>query len=262
MKQELFERWHNRLGRNQSLVKMLVKLRNQCNMIIGSSFSRSPRIDQNGEALIVRHLARCCSSFIDVGANKGEWSDVALAAGFLRGYVVEPNPIAHSWLKERYKDRREIIVAPWLLADAVYTTKYYYDSRFDVYAGMFQERENMVEIVTTTLDDHVTDIDFLKIDAEGSECAILRGAQKLLASGAIRFIQFEYNSAWLAGGGTLTWALRILQKSKYTTFLIRDNGLYSVAHEFYGEHHGYANYLAVNEEHLAAVDALVVGHMP
>jgi FkbM family methyltransferase len=237
-------------------------LRNQCNMIIGASFSQSSRIDQNGEALIIRHLARCCSSFMDVGANKGEWSDVALAAGFLRGYVVEPNPVAYCWLTERYKDRHEIIVAPWLLADAVYTAKYYYDSRFDVYAGMFLKRENAVEITTTTLDEHITDIDLLKIDAEGSECAILKGAQKLLSAGAVRFIQFEYNSAWLAGAGTLTWALRTLEKYKYTTFLIRKNGLYRVAHEYYGEHHGYANYLAVREEHLTEVESLVVGHMP
>ncbi len=258
----LFDRLQRRLSESRRVVKGLVKLRNQCNMIIGASFSKGPRIEENGEALIIRKLAPFCDSFMDVGANKGEWSDVALSAGFSRGIVVEPNPTAFEWLKEKYRERAEIVVGQWLLSEGVSDVEYYYDGDFDVYASMFVERGSAIKMSTTRIDEKISSIDFLKIDAEGSECAILKGAQKLLATGAVRFIQFEYNSAWLAGGGTLTWALRTLDNYGYTIFLIREKGLYQVDHEYFGEHHGYANYLAVHNAYAEAVSALVGGQLP
>ena len=36
-------------------------------------------------------------------------------------------------------------------------------------------------------------VDFLKIDVEGHELAVLRGAERMLGAGSIRLIQFEFN---------------------------------------------------------------------
>jgi FkbM family methyltransferase len=54
------------------------------------------------------------------------------------------------------------------------------------------------QVRVTTLDDiaateGVDEIGLLKIDVEGMELAVLRGAQRLLERGAVKRIQFEFN---------------------------------------------------------------------
>ena len=51
-----------------------------------------------------------------------------------------------------------------------------------------------------TLDDfcaenEVTEIGYLKIDVEGHELNVLRGAHRMLEEGRIRFVQFEFGEA-------------------------------------------------------------------
>jgi hypothetical protein len=46
-------------------------------------------------------------------------------------------------------------------------------------------------------------IDLLKIDAEGYDFQVLRGAEKLLKEQKISVVQFEYNRPWANAGGTL-----------------------------------------------------------
>lgn len=58
------------------------------------------------------------------------------------------------------------------------------------------------EVPTWSLDDFcdchgIERIDLMKIDIEGSETKALRGASRLLASGAIRHILIEFNPYWL-----------------------------------------------------------------
>ena len=56
------------------------------------------------------------------------------------------------------------------------------------------------EILLRTIDDYcgengVEYIDFLKIDAEGHDLSVLRGAKAMLAAGSIQTIQFEFGGA-------------------------------------------------------------------
>lgn len=69
------------------------------------------------------------------------------------------------------------------------------------YAGSLEARGRPIVTSTTvsltTLDNFserqkIERIDFLKIDVEGAELAVLRGARRLLAERRIRFIQFEF----------------------------------------------------------------------
>ena len=54
------------------------------------------------------------------------------------------------------------------------------------------------EISLNSIDDYclmngITTIDFLKIDTEGNELNVLKGAQRMLTSNSINIIQFEFN---------------------------------------------------------------------
>jgi len=67
-----------------------------------------------------------------------------------------------------------------------------------VIEGIHHGKADGIEIEVTTIDafmkargiPHVT---LIKVDAEGHELAILRGAQRAIASGAIDVVQFEFN---------------------------------------------------------------------
>jgi hypothetical protein len=62
-----------------------------------------------------------------------------------------------------------------------------------------------IEVNVKTLDhfsqnQDIGSIDLLKIDTEGMEFKVLKGAESLLISGAIRVIQFEYGYACIDAG--------------------------------------------------------------
>jgi FkbM family methyltransferase len=106
----------------------------------------------------------------------------------------------------------------------------------------------MVRIVT--LDDTLGQFgwdgaDFLKIDAEGFDFHVLRGAGALLAGRKIGVIQFDYNHPWAAVGSTLAAACRLLSAHEYQVFLLQKDGLYKLNYERYGEYFGYSDFVAV-----------------
>jgi FkbM family methyltransferase len=57
-------------------------------------------------------------------------------------------------------------------------------------------------ILTVTIDTYLSDhaierVDLLKVDTEGHDYAVLRGAAATFAAGAIGVVQFEYNHRWI-----------------------------------------------------------------
>src|SRR5256885_229728 len=80
------------LGRSRTVTRGAVLMRNQCNRVIAYHLSRSHDAADNGELWLVRQLAPELRTFVDVGANVGDWSagvlDVAPSA---TGILVEPS---------------------------------------------------------------------------------------------------------------------------------------------------------------------------
>ena len=73
-------------------------------------------------------------------------------------------------------------------------------------------------VVTTTLDSYaeqsgVARFALVKIDAEGHDLAVLRGAHTLLAEHRIAVAQFEYNHRWILGRFYLRDAFEFLLRS-------------------------------------------------
>lgn len=59
------------------------------------------------------------------------------------------------------------------------------------------------------------DIALVKIDTEGHDLAVLRGAVPLLSAGRIAAIQFEYNHRWVFARAFLRDAFELLQPAGY-----------------------------------------------
>jgi hypothetical protein len=93
-------------------------------------------------------------------------------------------------------------------------------------------------IVVRTLDSFcaaqgINRIDFLKLDVEGHEVAILRGAKDLLELGAISMIQFEFGPANIYSR-TYFYDFWSMLSDKYYLFRIIPGGLAPIT--YYGEH--------------------------
>ena len=130
------------------------------------------------------------SNCIDVGCHKGEIMD-----GILRlapegsHYGFEPIPSLYQRLKNKYVSRATIY--PYALSDKSGSSSFQYVKNAPAYSGL-QKRQYEVEnpdieeinVELRPLDEVIpedTKIDFVKIDVEGGEFAVLKGGQKLLS---------------------------------------------------------------------------------
>ena len=107
---------------------------------------------------------------------------------------------------QKYKEDDRVVLVKTALSDKIGKVPFYtFDNPNGVSSlfnrEVFRDCEERVETVVecTTLDDlctqlKVTTIDYLKIDTEGSELNILKGAEKMLHDGNINNIQIEFDS--------------------------------------------------------------------
>jgi hypothetical protein len=102
----------------------------------------------------------------------------------------------------------------------------------------------------TTVDDEaraagLDRVDLLKVDCEGYDLHVLRGASTLLSAEAVSAVQFEYNSYWALAGSTLADAMRYFAQFGYDVYLLRRSGLRAFDYRRFGDFFGYANFVAV-----------------
>lgn len=109
---------------------------------------------------------------------------------------------------------------------------------------------HMLKVKTYDLDSfcqeyHISTIDFLKIDTEGSELDILKGAQQLLAAHKIKYIQFEYGGTYVDAKTTLKEVFTCLKSNNYLVFRIVPNVLIKINNWRDSlETYNYSNYFA------------------
>ncbi|MEQ1732488.1 MAG: FkbM family methyltransferase [Bacteroidia bacterium] len=126
---------------------------------------------------------------IDVGCHKGEILDDILSYspnGIHFGF--EPIPFLFTQLKDKYLHKATIL--PYALSDKTGTTTFQFVKNAPAYSGINRrkydtETPNIEEITVElkTLDeviDKSLKINFIKIDVEGGEFGVLKGAEQLL----------------------------------------------------------------------------------
>ncbi len=134
-------------------------------------------------------------TFVDVGACVGDYS--LLAAGRVgphgRVVAIEPEPGNAAWLRRSVARRRlhNVSMHELALSDAQSQAILHRHERFSGWHSLLETAANTggdVAVQTQTLDGllaglGIATVDAIKIDAEGSELAILRGAAATLGSG-------------------------------------------------------------------------------
>jgi FkbM family methyltransferase len=165
----------------------------------------------DGELDLLHRLAALQPKVVlDVGAHQGEWSSAAARAlPTATIYAVEPAPPSLQVLRERTAGDPNIRVIDRALGDQVGRASLAYDPQHSTMATLVpSERRTTVqsfEVVVTTGDELCAGeglemVDLLKIDAEGSDLAVLKGFRGAIGAGRIRVVQFEV-SAWNAVAG-------------------------------------------------------------
>jgi FkbM family methyltransferase len=213
----------------------------------------------NGEYRLLDLLAPHCSAFVDVGANVGHWTEHFLRISSVKGILFEPSERCVSLLKEKFKDM-PITVRNAAVGDKAGSIWFVEEENFgeasavaESYLPSQQPGNSATKQVSmVTLDGELLsadfNIDFLKVDAEGYDLKVLKGAESLLRKGRIRFVQFEYNSHWLGAGSSLREAKALLENLGFELLLIRESGLHPLNYGFWGDYFRYSNFLACRPE--------------
>ena len=263
---------HRRCSGSRHLVSLALKVRNQANAVIRARMADGIRANANGEQLLIDVVAPQARSFIDVGANVGAWTQ-AFSKKCARpawGCLFEPSPNAHATLLHAVEDicrddTLSLEVLCQALGDAPGEIPFYAEPNAGETSsfvfGHSARSATRIMVPVGTLDTELAkrSIDMVKIDAEGFDCKVLRGATEAMSRQALGVIQFEYNGPWALAGDTLYAAIGLASRSGYETFLLKNDGLFRFDWKRYGEFFGYSNFIAVSPPWLATLMPIVVG---
>jgi FkbM family methyltransferase len=144
----------------------------------------------------------------DVGANRGQFLQSALTQLASRQIVIhsfEPSSTAFSELRQRYGSQSRVTLNNLALGSEPAERSLYYDVPGSQLSSLYPRRVGHLGIPFTgretvrvnTLDSYcaaagVNRIDLLKLDAEGHELEILKGADQMFERGAIGLVSFEF----------------------------------------------------------------------
>jgi FkbM family methyltransferase len=142
----------------------------------------------------------------DVGANVGSWTRAVLAHNPTAVvHCFEPSPVSFAELSAQtfppqvvlnqiglgdQREQRQFQVH----ADSVISS---------LYPGYIQRApDRIVDVQIDTVDNYCAEhgidrIDYLKIDVEGHDFAVLKGAAAMLSAGKVTYTHFEYGKYWV-----------------------------------------------------------------
>ena len=151
--------------------------------------TRNHRYDQQTRRIIssLPPGANC----VDVGCYRGEILDLMLAAAPAGRHLgVEPIPAQYAFLRERYAGKEAVEIANVAASDAAGEADFNYVTSNPPYSGLRRraydrpgEQDTSITVRTERLDALVPEdrhVDLVKIDVEGAELQVLRGAERIL----------------------------------------------------------------------------------
>jgi FkbM family methyltransferase len=221
--------------------------------IYGMNFSNID-FKNSGETLVLKSLAKDTKIndvFFDVGANEGHYSNLILEIiPNAKIYAFEPSKFTYNKLVNNAKG---VNCYSFGMSDKIETKQLNVDnlgstcsSLYEgVFRGTLKEDVQLSTIDSFCEENKIGKIKLLKIDTEGHELAVLKGATAMLSKGAIENIQFEMGHNYIDSRTFLRDFFELLQ-SKYRIFRIVKDGLFEIK-EYNSRHEIFVsiNYLAI-----------------
>lgn len=151
---------------------------------------------------------------LDIGANVGNYArSVMRLCPAAQVFAFEPHPATFARTAEAARESGFTAINAACGADVGHMTLFDYEGHesgsehaslyVDVIEGIHGGRPAGREVAVTTIDAFVAErgidhIRLLKIDTEGHEAAVLRGARETLVAGKVDLVQFEFNEMHVA----------------------------------------------------------------
>jgi FkbM family methyltransferase len=169
-------------------------------------------VQKSGEKLVIEYLAQRMNKgtipvVFDVGAHVGEYSLEVLSVfgEDVELYCFEPSKAAFTELVQKLSDYDNAKTYNWGFGEDNEMATLYSNQPGSVWGSVYARRldhlgvelKHAEEIQLRRLDDFckengINHIHLLKLDVEGSELSILKGAKDLIDSYSIDLIQFEF----------------------------------------------------------------------
>jgi FkbM family methyltransferase len=219
----------------------------------------------NGEFNIAQKFIKRGDVVFDIGANHGNWTKMVLTLAPLRViYCFEPIKELCQYISTQFHYRTDLKIVCGVVADQLGETDFYIyknNPQIAEMSNMFGRPEIEIKMglniektkARTITIDHLSNIEklekinYLKIDTEGAELLVLKGAKAMLERNAIEMIQFEYGGCFKDSKATLREIFQLLGSHNFTIFRILPNGLMHFP-VFLDEMENYlhSNYLAMH----------------
>jgi FkbM family methyltransferase len=174
----------------------------------GMNIGLGSNVEDSGELYALKRFAKALPLnftpvVFDVGANRGHFSLAALEILGLRTkiYCFEPSVAAFRLLRETLRDYPMVRCYNLGFGEYESSATLYLDKEASGCASLYERKGLVIELAEQvqirTLDgfcaeNDINRIHYLKLDVEGHELAVLRGGQRMLTTGAIDWLQFEF----------------------------------------------------------------------
>ncbi len=197
----------------------------------------------SGEAFVIKYVLKKQPDIqivFDVGANKGEYSELWLnernGNKSFKILIFEPAKALAKDLMNKFKNF-PVLVFNVAFGEKTGESVLFSDSPGSGLASLLNRDLGHLRaslhftetVMVTTLDsfcekNQIEKIDFLKLDVEGYEFSVLKGAAAMLKNKKIRFIQFEFGGTDIDARVFFKDFFRLLSPD-YSLFLILKDGL-------------------------------------
>ncbi len=233
----------------------------------GMNYGRASDYQHNGESEALKRIQNMIQTesavLFDVGANKGAFTKSIVETWKGRRYLLysfEPSRKTFEMLQNSIPKSAQVHLVNLGLGDKPGQVDLFSDKEGSGLASVYPRDlsyhqinfSNHETIEVTTLDlyceqNKIVSIDFLKLDVEGHELAVLKGGKKMFEQGKVKIVQFEFGGCNI-DSRTFFRDYYNFFKNNFDLYRILSNGLqpiqtYSEKLEVFLS----ANYLAVRK---------------
>jgi FkbM family methyltransferase len=228
---------------------------------------RNVDIAENGELSLMHALSKRFAGsspvLFDIGANNGSYSKKLNDTfnGKCSIFAFEPYSKAFAELNQNVQGNSSIRIFKLGFGNKKEQAEFYSDPVYSELGGLYKRDFSKLDIhlddkETVDLDtldafcsnNNISRINFLKIDVEGFELNILKGAQELLLQDKVDIIQFEYGAGNYLSK-TYLYDFFELLSPRYRICKLMKDGLYELK-AYHSDHeiHTLCYYVAVNRK--------------